>query len=256
MMLKTFRSATVPSSPASGLFLRCSGSCSRRPAAARLALDDPLQRRVGHQTSVPIMLAFDFNRGKTGGKCAACHHVLRLDRVCRRIEVDEISRPDVDRTHAKAEQAGVEAVEIDQALQCTLKLTRVVEAGCLERPPWLQPWRARPGREEAVGPLHKRQVRAELIQQVARAVAFCRCPAEPMPRRIRSHLGPELPKSITPRVRRIAGDDGRVNASNRNAGNPIRFYKGFGQGFVHPGLIRTERTTALQYQGHALERPN
>jgi hypothetical protein len=75
-----------------------------------------------------------------------------------------------------------------------------------------------------------------------------------MPRRIRSHLGPEFPKSINPDVRRIARDDGRVDASNRNAGNPIRFYAGFGQGFVHPGLIRAERAAALQYQGHALER--
>src|SRR5260370_40250338 len=116
MMLKTLRSATVPSSPASGLFFRCSGSCSSRPAAAhrrlldalelvgaspraaripdfllprhgvehgsweissrapkinlkgqgvaaRLALDDPLQRRDGNATSGPIMLAFRFNCG-------------------------------------------------------------------------------------------------------------------------------------------------------------------------------------------------
>jgi hypothetical protein len=67
-------------------------------------------------------------------------------------------------------------------------------------------------------------------------------------------VGPEFAKSINPHVRRIACDDGRVDASNRNAGNPIRVYAGFGQGFVHAGLIRAQRTTALQYQGHALER--
>jgi len=75
-----------------------------------------------------------------------------------------------------------------------------------------------------------------------------------MPRRIRSHLGPEFPKSIDPHVRWIACDDGRVDAPNRNAGNPIRVYAGLGQSFVHAGLIRTQRAAALQYQGHALER--
>jgi hypothetical protein len=34
-MFKTLRSAIVPSNPASGLLFSCSGSCSRRPAAAR-----------------------------------------------------------------------------------------------------------------------------------------------------------------------------------------------------------------------------
>jgi hypothetical protein len=75
-----------------------------------------------------------------------------------------------------------------------------------------------------------------------------------MPLRIRSHLGPEFPKSINPRVRRIARDDGRVDASDRNAGNPIRLYTGLGQCFIHPCLVRAERAATLQYQGHALER--
>ena len=60
-------------------------------------------RRVNTGFATDHLLAFDLNRGKTGRKCAACHHVLRSDRVCRRIEVDQISRPDVDRTYTKAE---------------------------------------------------------------------------------------------------------------------------------------------------------
>src|SRR5580704_19247714 len=89
--------------------------------AAWLALDDPLQRRVGHQPAVPVMFALDLDRWKAGGKGGGGHHVLRFDRVRRGVEVDEISRPDIDRSHAEAEQARVEAVEIDQALQCTLE---------------------------------------------------------------------------------------------------------------------------------------
>jgi hypothetical protein len=54
----------------------------------------------------------------------------------------------------------------------------------------------------------------------------------------------------------LSANDGRVDTSNRNAGNPIRVYARLSQGFVNPGLISAERAAAPQYQGHALERKN
>src|ERR1700730_3592353 len=48
---------------------------------ARLGIDHPLQGWIRNEAAVPILLALDLDRRKTGRQRAAGHDVLRPDRV-------------------------------------------------------------------------------------------------------------------------------------------------------------------------------
>ena len=77
--------------------------------------------------------------GKPGGQCPARHDVFGHDLVRRRIEIDAIAAADVDGADAQSRRAGVQAVEIDEFLQCAFQLTCVVKAGRFDCPFGLQP---------------------------------------------------------------------------------------------------------------------
>ena len=87
-------------------------------ATARVILDHVLQRRIGYQATVPIVLSVDFRGGKAWRQSAACEDVLRPDLGLRIIEVREISCPHVYGSDAEANFSGINAVEIDKPLQC------------------------------------------------------------------------------------------------------------------------------------------
>ena len=67
-------------------------------------------------------------------------------------------------------------------------------------------------------------------------------------------MGPELAQSVDTRLRRVTGDDGGIDRSDRDAGNPVGMNIGFGQGLVDPRLIGAKRAAPLQKQGDAVER--
>jgi len=52
---------------------------------------------------------------------------------------------------------------------------------------------------------------------------------------------------------RIACNNGTIDGSDRDAGDPVRMDIGFGQSLVDASLVRAQRTAALQEQGDALE---
>src|SRR4029077_16791603 len=98
-------------------------------AAARVVLDHVLQRRIGYQSAVPIMLAIDFHEGKARRQRAARKDVLWPDLNLRIVEVYKIACPDVYGSDAEANFPGIDAVEIDKPLQCEFERVRVVVAG-------------------------------------------------------------------------------------------------------------------------------
>jgi len=53
---------------------------------------------------------------------------------------------------------------------------------------------------------------------------------------------------------RIAGNEGRINRSYRNAGDPIGMQICFRQGLVNPTLIGPKGAAALKHQRDPLER--
>src|SRR5215470_14343851 len=93
----------------------------------------PLQRRVGDETAVPIELTIYFDCRTAGRQRAARHDVLGPDLVGRRIEIDEIAAADVDGADAEPHLAGIDAVEIDEALECAAQRRGVIPADSLDR---------------------------------------------------------------------------------------------------------------------------
>ena len=139
--------------------------------AARLGIDHPLQRRIGNEAAVPILLAFDLYRRKTGRQRAAGHDVLWPDGVGRVIETDEVAGSDVDRACAEARHPGVESIKIHQTLQRIPERLRIVEAGRPERPARLQPGHQRARREESCCAERGSKTGTHLVEQIARVVA-------------------------------------------------------------------------------------
>jgi hypothetical protein len=95
----------------------------------------------------------------------------------------------------------------------------------------------------AVG--HGRPVR-ELFIEARKDVAKA-------PDRILLHLLPELAQTRQSVLWRIAGDQAGVDGADRGADDPVRLDPGFMQRLIDAGLIRAERTAALQNQ-HDLPR--
>jgi hypothetical protein len=60
---------------------------------------------------------------------------------------------------------------------------------------------------------------------------------------------PENPKPLEATLRRIAGDDRRIDAADRNAADPVRLHAFFVQGLIDTGLVGAKRAAALQDEG-------
>ena len=86
-------------------------------ATAGVILDHVLQRRIGYQTAVPIVLSVYFHGGKAWRQSTAREDVLRPYLGLRIIEVREIACPDVYGSDAEANFSGINAVEIDKLLK-------------------------------------------------------------------------------------------------------------------------------------------
>jgi hypothetical protein len=61
---------------------------------------------------------------------------------------------------------------------------------------------------------------------------------------------PEDSQSLEATLRRIAGNDRRVDAADRNAADPVRLHALLVQGLIDAGLIGAERATTLQDKGY------
>ena len=100
----------------------------RKGVLAVGSLEDPLQRRVGDEAAIPIMLALDLD-GEAGGQRSARHDMFGSNDVRVVVEIDEVAGGNVDRADAKTHFSGIDAVEVSQPLQRRLQHRRIVEAG-------------------------------------------------------------------------------------------------------------------------------
>ena len=64
---------------------------------------------------------------------------------------------------------------------------------------------------------------------------------------------PELAQTRDALLGRIAGDQRRVDRADRDSRDPIGMKIVLGERLIDPGLIGTERATALQHQHHLFE---
>ena len=100
----------------------------RQRVQPRPAVEHPLQRRVGNEAAVPIIFAVDLGRRKSGRQRAAGDDMRRADAMGRGIEIDEVAGSDIHRADAEAHGAGIEPVEVHQALERRLQRSDVIEA--------------------------------------------------------------------------------------------------------------------------------
>ena len=94
-----------------------------------------------------------------------------------RVEIGEITGPDVDRAGAEADCAGIETIEVNESLKRAHDIARVVEASGLDRSGRLEPRRHRSCREETSCAARHCEARAHVVEQLSRRVA----PAQPSP---------------------------------------------------------------------------
>src|SRR5207302_5758005 len=86
-----------------------------RRSSDLFALHDPLQRCVGHQAAIPIILAIDLDGGEARRQSAARHDVLGADRVGGRVEISEVA------TDRKSTRLNSSHVKISYAVFCLKK---------------------------------------------------------------------------------------------------------------------------------------
>ena len=85
----------------------------------------------------------------------------------RGIEIDEIAAAHIDGADAESHFAGVDAVEVDEALQGGLERPRIIEARCFRGAIGVQPARELARQKEVRRAVHQRQGRTRLIEQTA-----------------------------------------------------------------------------------------
>ena len=89
-----------------------------------------IERRIGGDAAVPVMLAFDDDGRKARRQRAGRHDVLRSDLLAELlefviVEISEIARGYAHRADAEPGLQVVDAVEVDQAFQ------RLLQRGCV-----------------------------------------------------------------------------------------------------------------------------
>src|SRR3954468_11614144 len=94
------------------------------------------------------------------------------------------------------------------------------------------------GAEEAGNAVGHRRPVGELFVEAGDDVAET-------PDRMLLHPLPELAQTRQSILRRVAGDETRVDGADRGADDPVRLDAGLMQGLVDAGLIGAERAAAL-----------
>ena len=207
-----------------------------------------LQRRVGDDAAVPVELAVDLDRREARRQGAAGHDVARIEATgIAGVEVPEVAVPDVDRADRETHASRIEEVEIDQRFQRLLQRLGVVVADRAQRAGRLE-WCGRNARHEE--PLDAEQHgdrRVGLVDRVAGAVDPVQLRRQRRRReRKRRHLLPEFAQPGNAPLRRVAGDQRRVDGADRDARHPVRHLVHRRQRFEHAGLVGAERAAALQ----------
>ena len=88
---------------------------------SRRGVQHPLRRRVGDETAVPIILAFDLGGRQPRWQRAAGYYVLRADFVGRAVEIGEVSGPNIDDADAEAHSAVVDQIKVHEAFERRLQ---------------------------------------------------------------------------------------------------------------------------------------
>ena len=211
-------------------------------------LEHLLERRVGHESSIPIGLAVDLDRRKSRRQRAARHHVVGADLLIIGVEILQVAGEHLDRADAEAHRSGIQKVEIDKLEQSVSERSRVVDADRFSRSLRAQHGRGDARREEARHARQRCERGARLVKGTAGVVIVGERPAREPAR----YAVPEGAQALDASLRRVAGDDGRIDRADRDACDPARHLAGFCQSLVSARLIGAERAAALQHEDRLL----
>jgi hypothetical protein len=92
-----------------------------------------------------------------------------------------------------------------------------------------------------------------LIDQLVLDVVILDLPESGYAERRSRDRVPKLAQRINATLRRIAGDDRRIDGADRDSGNPIGMQIGLGQRLINASLIGAERAAALEQQRDLFE---
>jgi len=139
-------------------------------------------------------------------------------------------------------RAAADEIEVDQFLQRPLQRCGRVVAGAL-RPQHkgVACVSERIGPEEASNAVRDGRPVGELLVEARKHLAE-------IPDRILLHPFPELAQACDPVLDLVAGDQARVDGTDRGADDPVRLDAGLMQGLVDAGLIGAERAATLEHQ--------
>ena len=203
-----------------------------------------LQWRIGDETAIPKIVGADPDHWQRGRQGAARHDVLGQDcRLCV-IEIDKIAVEHIHGTRRIAHGARIEQVKVHQAQQRLAQRRVAVDAGCRFGAARAEPRVRYIGLEEPGLPQHRGEHRRPRIPKLARVVAI----RGDQPDVARGDRLPEIPQAFQSTLRRVAGDDRRIDATNGHAGNPVRLKSSLVQALVYSCLIGAQRATALQHE--------
>jgi hypothetical protein len=180
--------------------------------------------------------------------------VLGADLAIDGVEDDEVARLDLGRADAEPHRARVEPVEVDETAEQGLERRDVVEAQLPQVAGGQHQGRRNARLEEAGSAPQQRADGAALIEELMKHVVpdFARDHIRGSEWPLRDGF-PERAQPFDPPLRRVAGDQGRVDGADRDAGDPMRMKVRLRQRLVDTALVGPESATALQQQRDTLE---
>ena len=214
---------------------------------AWIVVEHSFRRRVRQDAPIPIELAVDPHGGKGRRQRARRHHMLHRQFAVAAVEIAHFAGADMSRADRETRRAAIGQIEIDELVQRLLERNGRIIAGVIgTQRIGIAGMRQRIGPEETWNAMgHGRPIGQLLVEAGKRGA--------PVPYRLLLHPLPELLQARQAVLGRVAGNEARIDRTDRGADDPVRLDAGFVQGLVDPGLVRAERAAALKHE-HDLTR--
>ena len=192
------------------------------------------------------MLALDLDRGESRRQGRTRHDVLGPNPAFHRVEVHRVAFADIGRSNAEPRMSRVQQIEVDELEQRRPQRFGIVEAQRAFGAPRLHPSCGKARTEKAGHPRCHAGKRTPSVEEAAQHVAIEeRHGDDPV-----SYFLPEGAQLLGAAFRRVAGDDGTVDRSDGNAGDPVGLVAAPREGGVDTGLVGAEGAAALQHKAN------
>ncbi len=207
----------------------------------------PFEGRIGVYAAVPVMPSIDLDSRESRRQGTAGKDVLDANAFATRIEIADFATFDVDGANRNTYWGIVQVVEINQFLQRFAQRRQIIETSLSRRDRQTGDKAIAPaGRKKIRQAGHARGERIPLAGQ--RAVQGMLVGSAMIDQPALSDARPELIKMLHAALRPVAGDQCRIDGTDRCADHPVQVEFGVMHGLEHAGLERAEGASALKDQ--------